>query len=328
MEFKDYYSILGVSSDADDKDIKKTYKKLAKKYHPDLNQGNEKSELKFKEVNEAYHAISDPEKRKKYDELRQNYNQWQSRGGRGNFDYSQWQDSSGDGMHTRNMSPEEFSNIFGNSGYGGMNSEGGDFSDFFSTIFGRGQRGGRQSSPHFAGYNNQSTPGRDVEGEAVISLEEAYQGTKRIIDIGNRRIEAKISKGVKDGSKLRIVGQGEEGNFGGQKGNLYLKIRISSHPIFERNEDNLAIVLPVDFFTAVLGGEVKVRTLAGEILLKIPPKTQTGKSFRLKGKGMPIMNQENKYGDLIAKISIVLPEKISEHESSILKELAEKRSRH
>ncbi|NLI90988.1 MAG: DnaJ domain-containing protein [Peptococcaceae bacterium] len=313
MDFKDYYKILGVSPQADNKEIKKAYQVLAKKYHPDKNPGNKEAEEKFKEINEAYHAIADPAKRQKYDDLRANYEQWQNHGGRGSFDWSAWQQApGGTGGYTRTMTQEEFNEMFG--GDGGFSFGGGGFSDFFSTIFGMGQGFDR-------GFDRQQHPGRDLEGEITITLEEAYHGTKKLIDIGNRRIEASIPKGISNNMKIRLSGQGQAGLGGGRPGDLFLTVKVNSHPYFNRDGDDLKANLDIDFYTAVLGGEARVKTLAGEILIKIPPKTQAGKSFRLRGKGMPIMNQNGKFGDFYANISIVLPEKISDKEIETLREL-------
>lgn len=320
MDFKDYYEILGVSPQADKKEIKKNYQNLAKKYHPDKNPGNKEAEEKFKEINEAYHAIADPAKRKKYDDLRANYQQWQSHGGRGDsFDWSAWQGSPGQsGTYTRTMTPEEFAEMFGDRGFstGGM----GGFSDFFSTIFGMGQDSGFESGGYYSDIARQPRTGGDMQGEITITLEDAYLGTKKLMDVGNKRIEATIPKGIKDNNKIRLSGQGQPGTRGAKAGDLLLTVKIAPHSHFVRDGDDLKTNVEIDFYTAVLGGEARVKTMAGEILLKIPPKTQTGKTFRLRDKGMPVMNQSGKYGDLYAKISIVLPEKISDKEIELLKE--------
>lgn len=319
MEFKDYYGILGVSPDADIKEIKKSYQTLAKKYHPDVNPGDSEAEKKFKEINEAYHAIADPAKRQKYDDLRKNYQAWQSRGGRGTFDWSPWQESGG--YYSRTMTPEEFAEMFGGStrGFGG-------FSDFFSTIFGMGSMGEYENDDIFSGMAHKGRRGRDIEGEISVSLEEVYHGSKRLLEIDNKRIETVIPKGIRDNGRIRLAGQGEAGPKGGKPGDLYLNVKVKPHPRFIRNGNDLTINLEIDFYTAVLGGEARIETLAGEVILKIPPRTKAGKSFRLKGKGMPILNQAGKYGDLYAKVVIVLPEKLTEKEINTLQELQKFRS--
>ncbi|ADY56120.1 chaperone DnaJ domain protein [Syntrophobotulus glycolicus DSM 8271] len=310
MDFKDYYSVLGVAPTADIKEIKKKYKELAKKYHPDKNPGDKKSEEKFKEVNEAYQAVGDPAKRQKYDELRQDYQHWQNQGGRGSYDWGAWQAAPNSGTYSRTMSPEDFSDLFGE--YGG-------YSDFFSNIFGMGGKGFSYGA---AQQGRRSRKGNDLEGEIEISLEEAFQGTTRLINIGpNRRIQAKVPPGVRDNSKIRLAGQGKEGVNGGQRGDLFLKIRIAPHPSFIRENDDLSLTVPVDFYTAVLGGEIKVKTINGEVKFNLPANTQNGKSIRLKGKGMPILKDPKNHGDLYLKIAIVLPETMAEGEIEALREL-------
>lgn len=320
MDFKDYYNVLGVKPDTDSKTIKKTYHQLAKKYHPDVNPGDKSSEDKFKEVTEAYQAISDPEKRKKYDELRQNYQQWQQRGGRDNFDWDRWQSNPGAGRNTRTMTPEEFAQAFGN---GGADEMGGGYSDFFSTIFGGGGESSRMN------MNRRGAPraraGRDSEAELTVTLEESFHGTSRVIQIGDKRIEAKIPKGVRNGSKIRLSGQGGPGSGGGPSGDLYLTISVQADSRYVQDNDDLVMDIPVDFYTAVLGGEISIKTLSGEVLLKLPPLSQSGKKFRLKGKGMPNLEQPKVQGDLFAQIKIILPDSLNEAEIDTLKKLSETR---
>ena len=313
MDFKDYYQILGVSPEADNKEIKKVYKELAKKYHPDKNAGDKAAEEKFKEVSEAYHAIAEPANRKKYDDLRRNYQQWQKRGGSDAFDWSAWRAAPGSqaggfsGAYTRKVNPEEFNQWFDTAG---MGNEGSGFSDFFSSIFGFGD--------HFV----QRRDGRDLEGEIWISLEEAYHGGTRRVEVGGRVLEAKIPGGVRDGSRIRLAGQGEAGVSGGRKGDLLLKINIQPHHRFTRDGDNLSVSADVDFYTAALGGEVEIPGFDGPLMLKIPPKTQNGKTFRFKGKGMPILNKDGQKGNLLAKVTITLPQNMSEEEIKKIRDVA------
>ena len=328
MDFKDYYVGLGVSPDADEKTIKKAYQKLAKKYHPDVNPGDKVAEEKFKEATEAYQAISDPEKRRKYDELRQDYQHWQKRGGRGDYNWDRWQTNpgrGGSGSQGHTMSPEDFAEMFGGAGrtggFGGFGGEG--YSDFFSTLFGGGGGQGR-------GFSGGSTVGRgrdgqDTEVDVQVSLEETFNGTTRLIRTGEKQIEAKIPKGVRTGSKVRLTGQGGPGIAGGPGGNLYLNITVSPHVHFVREGDDLRAKQPLDFYQAIFGGEVSVRTFDGEVLLKIPPRSQSGKKFRLKGKGMPNIERPDQRGDLFIELSIILPDDLSEQELSTLQELANKR---
>lgn len=311
MEYKDYYKILGVDKTASQQEIKKAYRRLARQYHPDVNPGDKSAEARFKEINEAYEVLSDPEKRKKYDELGASWQQWQRMGGdpRG-FDWSQWfaggQAGGGPRVH---VEYGDLGDLFG-----------GGFSEFFRTIF--GDMGGAE-------YVRQarSRRGNDVEYPVEITLEEAYTGTTRILQLDNRRLEVKIPAGVDTGSRVRIAGEGAPGIGGGQKGDLYLKISVLPHKIFERKGDDLYCEVPIDLYTAVLGGEVAVPTLKGQVMLKIPPETQGGKRFRLKGLGMPNLKNPSVKGDLYAEAKIVLPRGLSKQEKELFAQLASLRSR-
>ncbi|MDR1604450.1 MAG: DnaJ domain-containing protein [Gracilibacteraceae bacterium] len=323
MEFKDYYAILGVKADADNKDIKKAYQTLAKKYHPDVNPGDKAAEDRFKEINEAYHAVSDPAKRQKYDEVRRDYEMWRQRDDRSGFEWDPRQAASGS-AHTRPMSAEEFADIFGDIGLG---PEASGFSDFFSTIFGGFSgfaSGGEQSGPF---YDNVPVKGRDVTGEAEISLEEAYLGASRTLSLARHRIEAKIPPGVRDNTRLRLAGQGESGTSGGARGDLYLKVLIRPHRRYERRNDDLQVKIPLDFYQAALGATVPVQTLSGPVMLKIPPQTQSGRRFRLKGKGMPRLSQPGEFGDLYAEVEIVLPENMTAAEIAAIEDIARQRNK-
>ena len=312
MEYKDYYRILGVPRTASTKDIKRAYRKLARQYHPDVNPGDKAAEEKFKEINEAYEVLSDPEKRKKYDALGADWQRWQQAGGRSqDFDWSQWAAGpGGQRVYVHYGSPEDLEDLFG---------EQSPFSDFFTSIFGGGvsSRTARRPVPR---------RGRDVEHPITITLEEAYHGTRRLLQIGDRRIEAKIPPGVRTGSRVRLAGQGEPGRNGGAAGDLYLVIQVTPHPTFEREGDDLYVEIPVDIYTAVLGGEVRVPTLDGAVMLKIPPQTQAGKTFRLSGKGMPRLNDPRSHGDLYARVKLVLPDKMSDKEIRMFHDLAHIRS--
>lgn len=324
MDFKDYYVSLGVSPDADDKTIKKAYQKLAKKYHPDVNPGDKVAESKFKDAMEAYQAISDPEKRRKYDELRQDYQQWKTRGGRGEYNWDRWQSNPGGGggrRQSNTMSQEDFAEMFGGSAKsGGFGGE--DYSDFFSTVFGGG---GGQGRGGYGSNVRRPRAGQDNEAEIQVTLEETYNGTTRLIRIGEKQIEAKIPKGVRTGSKVRLTGQGGPGISGGSNGNLYLNITVSPHARFVRDGDDLRADLPIDFYKAILGGEVSIVTFGGEVILKIPPLSQSGKKFRLKGKGLPNLENPLQQGDLFVELAIILPESMSEQEINALRDLADKR---
>jgi curved DNA-binding protein len=313
MEYKDYYTILGVEKGATEKDIKQAYRKLARKLHPDVNPNNKAAQEKFKQVNEANEVLSDPEKRRKYDSLGANwqqYEQYQRAGGQGPFQY-------GNGGQYRTFTQDDLGNIFGNLG----GNEAGDFSDFFRTIFGGGF--GETTRP-------QARPrrGQDVEQTLEITLDEAYHGATRLVQKENRRLEIKIPAGVKTGSKIRYAGEGYPGSHNGAAGDLYLHIQIAPHPTLEREGDDLRVEIPVDVYTAVLGGEAHVPTLKGQLALKIPPETPSGKIFRLGGQGMPRLNEANAFGDLYAKVRIVLPEQLSDEERELFKQLADLRKAH
>lgn len=302
MEYKDYYKILGVNRSASQEEIKKAYRRLARKYHPDVNPGDKEAEQRFKEINEAYEVLSDPEKRAKYDQLGAHWQQWQ-RAGRSaaDFDWSQWFAGAPGGVR---VEFRDLSDLFGQ----GFGSSG--FSDFFEAIF--GGMGRTRTAPR----------GQDVEHEVEITLEEAYRGTARILQVDGRRLEVKIPAGVKTGSRVRIAGEGAPGFGGGPRGDLFLKVKILSHPTFERKGDDLHCEVDVDLYTALLGGEVRVPTLGGYVALRVPPETQAGRTFRLKGLGMPSLQNPSHKGDLYVKVRVKLPEKLSDREKSLFRELA------
>jgi len=311
MEYKDYYRILGVEKVASEKDVKQAYRRLARKYHPDVNPNNKAAQEKFKEINEAYGVLSDLDKRRKYDELGANwqaYEQYQRAGGQGPF---QW---GGGGAQYRTVTPEEFESIFG-----GLGGDRGDFSDFFRTFFGGGFETVRAQP--------RARRGQDIEQPVEISLEEAYRGATRSLHKDGRRLEIKIPAGVKTGSKIRYAGEGTPGTRGASAGDLYLRVQIAPHPTFEREGDDLRCEIPVDLYTAILGGEVNVPTLKGQLALKIPAETQAGRTFRLVGQGMPRLNEPNAFGDLYAKVRVTLPERLTAAERELFEKLAQMRKR-
>jgi len=313
MEYKDYYQILGVSKNASGEEIRKAYRKLARKYHPDVNPGNREAAERFKEINEAYQVLSDPEKRRKYDHLGSSYEQWQNMGkNAGGFDWSQW--------FTGQPGGGRVYTDFQGGDLGGF----GSFSDFFHAIFGSAA-GGPRTGTRTDTWTRARRRGRDIEQEVEITLEEAYRGTKRLIAMNGHRLEANIPPGVKTGSKVRLRGQGYPGANGGPNGDLYLRIKVRDHPRFERRGDDLYIEVPVDLFTALLGGTVLVPSLDGNLRLTVPPETQNGRVFRLRGRGMPKLHSPNERGDLYAKLKVVLPQNLSDREKELFKELAKVR---
>jgi curved DNA-binding protein len=315
MEFKDYYQILGVSPDAKQKVVKQAYRELARKYHPDLNPGNKEAEEKFKTINEAYQVLSDAEKRKKYDELRAQYQHWQQTGGRQqDFDWQNWSAQPGQGVHVQYATPEDLEDLFGSES---------PYSDFFNNIFGQVRgRGGRDSG---RGAAPSPRRGRDVEYEIDLTLEDAYHGADRLLEIDGHRIQAVIPPGVRTGSRVRLSGQGEPGQNSGSAGDLYLIVNILPNATFEREGDDLHIDVPVDIFTAVAGGETHIPTLERPLILKIPPRTNAGRSFRLRGKGMPHLGDPNTRGDLFALVRLVLPHPLTDQEVNRIRELASDR---
>ena len=293
MEFRDYYATLGVPKTASDAEIKKAYRKLARKHHPDLNPGDKAAEARFKEVNEANEVIGDSDKRRKYDELGANWRQYEHdaqapRGGHG--------PAPGGGSY-RTMTPEEMEEAFGG---------GAPFSDFFQAFFGGGEaRPGRRPRR-----------GRDLEQAVTLTLEEAFAGTTRHVVIklqGHaREVDVRIPAGVRDGARVRSTGEGESAPAGGTAGDLYLDVHIQPHERFERRDTDLYVRVGVPITTAVLGGEVAVPALSGSTLrLKIPEMTAAGRVFRMRGHGMPVIGKADARGDLYATIEITLPAKLS-----------------
>ena len=308
MDYKDYYNTLGISKTATEGEIKTAYRKLARRYHPDVNK-DPKAEDKFKEVNEAYQVLSDPEKRKKYDQFGSEWQRYQSSGGQpGGFDWGRWQQAPQGGQPGyRTVSQEEFNDMFG--GLGG-------FSDFFNTLFGQsgfstGQSFSRGSrSPQRTGQSAQS-----MEHEVEITLEEAYTGTKLTLQFEDgRKIEASIPAGVNTGSRVRLSGQA-----GGA--DLFLKIKVLPHSVFTRKGDDLTATVPVDLYTAILGGEVSVDTLGKPVRLTIPEGTDSGKTMRLKGLGMPNLKKPTEFGDLYARIEVHLPGHLTPAEKEKFREI-------
>ena len=317
MNYRDYYQTLGVSKTATQEEIKKTYRKLARKYHPDLNPGDKTSEEKFKEINEAYEVLSDPAKREKYDHFGSSWQQYERTGGRPeDFDWSQWTSGRpGGGSSGRPMTQEDLERMFGGSG--GL----GGFSDFFEILFGNlgGQRRG--------GTGTRERParqvrGRDSEQTVRISLEDAFRGaTVSLQWEDGRRIDAKIPPGVKTGSRVRFGGQGEAVTGGGQAGDLYLNIEVLPNAAFERDGDDLKVNVPVDLYTAVLGGKVTVSTLDRSVELTVPPETNSGKVFRLRGLGMPKLKSPQERGNLYATVQVQIPQKLNEEERKLFEQL-------
>ncbi len=310
MEYKDYYKVLGVERTASGDEIKRAYRKLARKYHPDVNPGDKNAERRFKEINEAQEVLTDAEKRKKYDQLGSQWQQWQQSGGAPtDFDWSQWYAGGAPGGQggPRPDYPD-LNELFGQGGA----------SDFFESLFaGMGRRAGGRSRPR------ATQRGEDYEQPVEITLEEAFSGTARLLQIGERRLEVKIPAGVKTGSRVRIAGEGAPGNAG--SGDLFLKISVLPHAIFERKENDLYGEADVDLYIAILGGEIKVTTLTGVLAVRIPPEMQSGRALRLAGQGMPVPGKPKERGDLYVKVRVKLPTGLSDEERALFRDLARRR---
>jgi len=314
MEFKDYYATLGVTKNTTDAEIKRAYRRLARQYHPDLNPGDKTAEAKFKEINEANEVLSDPEKRKKYDELGANwrmYEQAQRDGGPappGGQGWSVNYGGAGGGGSYRTMTPEEMQDMFGTAD---------PFSDFFHTFFGGSSFGDGVGGQGRRTRAARARRGHDLESTVDLTLEEAFAGTTRRAamtrDGKERTVDVRIPAGVKDGARVRAAGEGAPGSAGGSAGDLFLTVRIRPHPRFERRGQDLYTRVAVPVTTVVLGGEMSVPTLAGSTLrLKVPELTANGRVFRLKGHGMPAVGKPDERGDLYATVDVQLPTGLSE----------------
>ncbi|HUS14897.1 MAG TPA: J domain-containing protein [Chloroflexia bacterium] len=346
MQVKDYYSVLGTKRDASDKEIRSAYRKLARKYHPDVNPNNLEAEAKFKEINEAYEVLSDAEKRKKYDKFGAEWEQYEKMGGApGDFDFSRYGGGTGGRV------------------YSGAAPGGAEFSDFFESLFGgmgaRGGMPGRGSADPFGSFGRTvARRGEDFEHPIELTLEEAAAGTHRRLQMqtqdncptcggtgvqNNRNcptcggsglvarmktIEVNIPAGVHTGSRVRVRGEGGPGAEGQPRGDLYLSVTVLPHPRFERKGDDLSVTVPVPLYPMVLGGEVRVPTLKGtHLALNIPAGTQNGRVFRLKGQGMPHLTNPNQRGDLLVKTEVQLPSVLTDEEKRLFEELSRLHSR-
>jgi curved DNA-binding protein len=322
--FQDYYGILGVPKTATPKEIKAAFRKLARKHHPDLNQNDPAAEKRFKEINEANEVLSDPEKRRRYDEVGprwREYEAWEKAGRPGASPFGGGQGTgggpgAGDGVEYRTVSPEELESLFGDAD---------PFSDFFHSVFGgtgtsQGRRPRRRAAPR---------RGDDVEGVAEITLEEAYSGTTRTIELTGpdrtRRVEISIPPGVADGARVRAAGQGGAGSSGAQSGDLYVRARVRPHPRFTRDGEDLRVEVEVPLDVALLGGEVPVRTLRGTTAqLRVAPATQNGARLRLRGLGMPKLRGGG-HGDLIAEVIVRLPDRLTDATRTLAEQLRAER---
>jgi curved DNA-binding protein len=300
MEYKDYYKILGVDKNATTDEIKKAYRKLAKKYHPDKNPDNKLAEEKFKEVNEANEILSDSEKRRKYDKLGSNWNNSQNAGS----EFDNWFRNYSSAKSPRQEYSGNFKDIFDDF----------TFSDLFENFMGTNTRTSR----------TRYRRGEDYEATLNISLEEAFNGTEKQFTIDGRTLKVKISPGTREGKKLRLKNQGASGMSGGDRGDLYLNLHITKHPNYEIDGNDLYYNLNVNLYTAILGGKQQITTLDGKrINLGIPPETENGKILRLKGLGMKTTDGSGHRGDLFVRIKVEVPKNLNSEEIRLFTRLAE-----
>ncbi len=297
MEYRDYYKILGVPRGSSADEIKSAYRKLAMQYHPDRNPGDKQAEERFKEINEAYQVLSDPQKRARYDRLGEDYSQWQRNGAPGNFDWGRW--SAGPGVQEVNLG-----DLFGD----------GAFSDFFRSIFGETTIG-----QALRGRTSRGSP--SIQQPVTISLKEACTGATRTLQTGSRRVDVTLPPGVRTGTKIRVPAAGPA-RADGSPSDLYLVLNVVEDPLFERDGDDLHTHVTIDVFKAILGGEVEVKTLSGKVVLTIPAGTQPEQVFRVAGRGMPVLKQAQAAGDLYIQVKVQIPRQLTAKQKSLLAEAA------
>ena len=302
MAYIDYYKTLGIDKNASEKEIKKAYRKLARKYHPDLNPNDKESEKRFKEINEAYEVLGNKENREKYDKYGEHW-QHADEIEKQKAQQKQYQQTYGSGG---------FDDFSGFGGFGGGGYDESDFSDFFQSMFGRRTSGGRR---------NIKFKGQDLHAELHLNLRDVYVTQKQTINVNEKKIRLTIPAGVRDGQTIKIKGMGGPGINGGPNGDLYIKFRITEDPQFKRVGDDLYTKKDIDLYTAVLGGETFIDTLDGKVKLKVKPGTQCGTKVRLKGKGFPIYKQEGKYGDLYVTYNVKIPTELTDKEKELFSEL-------
>ncbi|MET3113496.1 curved DNA-binding protein [Pedobacter sp. CG_S7] len=300
MAFIDYYKVLGIDKTASKDDIKKAYRKLARKYHPDVNANDKEAQKRFQEINEANEALSDPEKRKKYDEYGENWK---------HADEFDKQKSKSQRQYAGGANP------FEGAGYGGNQYGAGGFSDFFESMFGRSSAGQSQRSA-------TKFKGQDFQAGLHLSLREAYTTHKQTLTVNGKQIRITIPAGIANGQVIKIKGQGGQGSNGGSNGDLFLTFSITEDLVFKRVNDDLYETVDLDLYAAVLGGEATVDTMNGKVKLKVSAGTQNGTKVRLKGKGFPIYKKDDTFGNLYVTFQILIPEKLNEKQIELFKELA------
>jgi len=293
MEYIDYYKILGISKNATQEEVKKAYRKLARKHHPDLNQHDKEAEKRFQQINEANEVLSDPEKRKKYDQYGKDWKQAE------HFESARQQQSSRQYQHQA----------------GGQSFSEEDFSDFFASMFG-GMGGGRQSS------RQAKFRGQDFSAELQLNLLDVLENQKQTLTVNNKKIRITIPAGVENGQTIKIAGHGGEGRNGGPHGDLYITFNIINNTAFRRDGANLYKIVDIDIYTAVLGAETVVDTIDGKVKLKVKPGTQSGAKVKLKGKGLPVYKSSGQKGDLFITFNVKIPENLTEKQRELFTELS------
>ncbi|PWV56771.1 DnaJ C-terminal domain-containing protein [Chitinophaga sp. S165] len=303
MAFIDYYKVLGVSKEASQEDIKKAYRKLARKHHPDMNPDDKEAHIKFQQINEANEVLSDPEKRKKYDAYGEHWQHAEQ------YEQARQQQQSGAGY-----GGQQGYGGFGGQGFGGQDfgefSEG-QFSDFFESLFG-----------NRTGGSKRKFRGQDYNAELHISLRDAYTTHQHTLNVNGKQLRITIPAGIANGQVIKLKAHGAPGGNGGPNGDLYITFVIAEDPIFKRVDNDLYMNVDLDLYTAVLGGEVTIDTLSGKVKLKVKPETQNNTKTKLKGKGFPVYKQENVFGDLIVTYSIQLPTNLTEAQKELFRQLA------
>lgn len=307
MAFIDYYKILGVNKNATDKDIKNAYRKLARKHHPDLNPNDAEANKRFQQLNEANEVLSDPEKRKKYDQYGENWQHAEA------YEQAKQQQARQQQSYSGGAGGHDFD--FEGFGQGG----GGDFSEFFQSMFG-GAGGGAGSA---RGRGRQGGfRGQDYNAELHLSLKDVTESNKQTLTVNGKNIRITIPAGVENGQTIKITGHGGPGANGGPAGDLYITFQVANDPQFKREGSNLYHTVKLDLYTAVLGGEITADTLTGKVKLKVKPETQNGTKVKLKGKGMPVYKKDGEFGDLYLTYEIELPTNLTDKQKQLFEELA------